>query len=197
MPQPSILVFAGSVRAGALSGRVADNAARVLALAGAAVTRISLDDYPLPIMDEDLEAEKGIPDNALRLARHIASHDGVFIVTPEYNASLPPLLKNVIDWVSRVSKDGARPLKPYPGRPFAIASSSSGPFAGIRAINHLRAVLIHVGGEVVSPQCSVANAGDAFDDTGEFRDPRSRAVMGQVCEALIERARQFARARGE
>ncbi len=186
---PKILVFNGSNRSGSLSGKVADNAARVLALAGADVTRIALADYPLPIMDEDLESEKGLPENAPKLARLIAHHDGVLVATPEYNGSIPPLLKNVIDWVSRVSRDGGRPLKPYPGRTFALCSSSNGPFAGIRAINHLRAVLVHVGCEVVSPQCSVARAQEAFDDSGEFHDPRSREIMGTVCETLMERAR--------
>ena len=75
---------------------------------GAEVTRISLGDYPLPIMDEDLEKEKGIPENAVKLGRLIAAHDGLLIATPEYNGSLPPLLKNSIDWVSRVRRDGGR-----------------------------------------------------------------------------------------
>lgn len=191
MITPKILVFAGSTRSGAISGHVADNAARVLAQAGADVTRISLADYPLPIMDEDLEAEKGIPENAAKLARLIAAHDGVLVATPEYNGSIPPLLKNVIDWVSRVSKDGGKTIRPYPGRPFALCSSSNGAFAGIRAINHLRAVLVHVGCDVVSPQCSVARGQEAFDANGEFHDPRSRDVMALVCETLVERAKML------
>ncbi|WP_292169293.1 NAD(P)H-dependent oxidoreductase, partial [Mesorhizobium sp.] len=82
---PKILVFAGSVRSGAFSGRTADVAQRELAMQGAEVTRISLGDYPLPIMDEDLEKEEGIPQNAMRLGRLIAGHDGLLIATPEYN----------------------------------------------------------------------------------------------------------------
>ncbi|MGN6142015.1 MAG: NADPH-dependent FMN reductase, partial [Mesorhizobium sp.] len=91
---PKILVFAGSIRTGAFSGRTADVAQKALALEGAEVTRLSLADYPLPIMDEDLEKESGIPDNAMKLARQIAGHDGVLIASPEYNGSIPPLLKN-------------------------------------------------------------------------------------------------------
>jgi len=188
---PRILVFAGSVRSGAISGRVADAAAAALAATGAEVTRISLADYPLPIMDEDLERERGLPDNALKLARLFASHDGVLIATPEYNGSIPPLLKNAIDWISRVSRDGSRPLRPYAGKALALCSSSNGNFAGIRAINHLRAVLVHVGCEVVAPQCSVARGEEAFDEDGRLRDPRSREVMATVAETLAERARQL------
>lgn len=189
--QPRVLVFAGSVRTGALSGRVADNAMKVLALDGAQVTRITLADYALPIMDEDLERDKGVPANAAKLARQFAAHDGVLIATPEYNGSLPPLLKNAIDWVSRVTKDGGRPVRPFANRAFALCSSSNGPFAGIRAINHLRAVLSHVGCEVVAPQCSIARAQDAFDADGAFLDPRSRDAMALVCRTLIERARML------
>lgn len=185
---PKILVFAGSIRTGAYSGKTADLAQRELAEQGADVTRISLADYPLPIMDEDLEAEKGIPENAFKLARLIASHDGVLIATPEYNGSMPPLLKNAIDWVSRISKDGGKPLKPYPGKAMAICSSSNGHFAGIRSAAHLRAVLAHIGCEVIAPQCSVPYGAKAFDEEGNFVEERPGKAMEQVCRTLIERA---------
>ena len=186
---PKILVFAGSVRSGAYSGKTADVAQHELARQGADVTRISLADYPLPIMDEDLEAEKGIPENAVKLARLIASHDAVLIATPEYNGSMPPLVKNTIDWVSRVSEDGGKPLKPYPGKVVAICSSSDGHFAGIRSANHLRAVLAHIQMEVIAPQVSVPNADKAFDDDGNFVAERLTKGMQRLCRTLIEHAR--------
>jgi NAD(P)H-dependent FMN reductase len=188
---PKILVFAGSVRAGAYSGKTADIAQRELALQGADVTRISLADYPLPIMDEDLEAEKGIPENAFRLARLFAAHDALLVCTPEYNGSIPPLVKNTIDWVSRISKDGGRPLKPYPGKVVGICSSSDGHFAGIRSAGHLRAVLSHIQMEVIAPQVSVPHGSDAFDEDGNFREERLKKGMERLCRALIEHARMF------
>ena len=94
------------------SAKLAALAAKELALiADAEVTQISLADYPLPIYDGDLEAEKGVPENATKLARLIVAHQGVFIATPEYNHSLPPLLKNTIDWVSRVKHTGTMPYR--------------------------------------------------------------------------------------
>lgn len=183
-----ILVFAGSTRAGAYSGKVADAAAKELAVMGADVTRISLIDYSLPIMNEDLEEAEGIPENAFKLARQIAAHDGVLIATPEYNGSMPPLLKNTIDWVSRVSSDNGKPLRPYPGKVVAICSSSDGHFAGIRSANHLRAVLSHIQMDVISPQVSVPDAGDAFDENGDFKAERLRHGMTRLCKALIEHA---------
>ena len=194
---PKILVFAGSIRSGAYSGRTADIAQKELALQGAEVTRISLADYPLPIMDQDLEAEKGVPENARKLARHFAAHDGILIATPEYNGSMPPLLKNAIDWISRVRDDNGRPLRPLPGKVVAICSSSDGHFAGIRSASHLRQVLSHIQMEVIAPQCSVPNAADAFDEDGNFREERLRKSMHKVCGTLIEHAGLLSRRGGE
>ncbi len=183
-----ILVFAGSVRKGAFSGQTADVAQRELALAGADVTRIFLGDYPMPIVDQDLEAEKGVPENAIKLARQFAAHDGFLIASPEYNSSIPPLVKNTIDWVSRVHKDGDRALKPYAGKVAALCSSSDGNFAGVRGLYHLRSVLMNCSVEVITPQCSVPRAQDAFDDKGEFHEERLRAMMTKVATTLVERA---------
>lgn len=185
---PKILVFAGSIRSGAYSGRTADVAQKELASQGADVTRISLIDYPLPIMDQDLEAERGVPENAVRLARFVAAHDGVLIATPEYNGGMPPLLKNAIDWISRVRADNGRPLRPLPGKVVAICSSSDGHWGGIRSAAHLRQVLSHMQMEVVAPQCSVPTAGEAFDEDGNFREERLMKSMRKVCGTLIEHA---------
>ena len=185
---PKILVFAGSIRTGAYSGKTADAAQKELALQGAEVTRISLADYPLPIMDQDLEAEHGIPENAYKLARLFVAHDGILIATPEYNGSIPPLLKNAIDWISRVREDAGKPLRPLPGRIVALCSSSNGHFAGIRSASHLRQVLAHIQMDVIAPQLSVPNAGEAFDEDGTFVAERLRKTMSEVCAALIERA---------
>ncbi|UCI08079.1 NADPH-dependent FMN reductase [Mesorhizobium sp. B1-1-8] len=188
---PKILVFAGSVRTGAFSGRTADVAQRELARQGAEVTRISLGDYPLPIMDEDLEKEEGVPENAVNLGRLIAAHDGLLIATPEYNGSIPPLLKNAIDWVSRLRRDGSRSFRPLYGKPVGLCSSSEGKFAGIRCINHLRAVLVRCQMEVITPECSVSGAAEAFAEDGQFRDERLHQSMERLCRILIETSRML------
>ncbi|TJX60368.1 MAG: NAD(P)H-dependent oxidoreductase, partial [Mesorhizobium sp.] len=158
---------------------------------GAEVTRISLADYPLPILDEDLEKERGVPENAQKLARLIGAHDGLLIATPEYNGSIPPLLKNTIDWVSRVRRDGGRSVRPLAGKVAGLCSSSNGHFAGIRCINHLRAVLVRCQMEVVTPECSVPEGGDAFDGDGHFRDERLHKSMEHLCRTLIETSRML------
>ncbi|SDO58438.1 NAD(P)H-dependent oxidoreductase [Phyllobacterium sp. OV277] len=186
---PKILVFAGSNRTGAFSGQVADVATKTLAALGADVTRLALIDYPLPIMDQDLESEKGIPENAMKLGRLFAAHDGILIASPEYNSSIPPLLKNTIDWVSRISRDGEKPLKPYAGKIVALCSSSDGNFAGIRGLYHLRSVLMNVGTQIISEQCSVAHAHEAFAAEGSFHDSRTTRAMERTCQSLIDHAR--------
>jgi NAD(P)H-dependent FMN reductase len=185
---PKILVFAGSIRANAFSIRTADAAMKELALQGAEITRISLADYPLPIMDQDLEREKGVPENAVRLGRMIAAHDGVLIASPEYNSSIPPLLKNSLDWVSRIRRDNGRSFAPLSGKVFGLCSSSDSSFGGARGLYHLRAVLMACRAEIITPQCSVARASEAFDEEGGFRDERLRQSMETVCRTLIERA---------
>jgi chromate reductase, NAD(P)H dehydrogenase (quinone) len=188
---PRILVVPGSTRAGAISARVADAAAKALALNGAEVTRASLADFPLPLLDQDLERERGVPDNAVRLARLLALQDGFLIASPEYNHSIPPLVKNAIDWLSRVRTDGAKPLKPFAGKVAALCSSSNGGFAGVRCLAHLRPVLVACGVEVISPQCSIARGGEAFDEAGELREERYRRQMDRVAQALCLHAKLF------
>src|SRR3984885_7837403 len=97
-----ILVIPGSLRTGSLNARLAAAAAYQFAQAGAEGTRVSLADFPLPIYDGDLQSKSGVPKHAINLKRMIGAHHGVLMVTPEYNSSVPPLLKNTIDWVTRV-----------------------------------------------------------------------------------------------
>src|ERR1041385_5591748 len=111
MPIPKVLVFAGSIRTGSFNARLAAIAAKEIARADAEVTRISLLDFPLPLYDGDLEARSGPPENEVKLKRMFCAHQGVFIASPEYNASLTPLLKNTIDWISRRSEEHTSELQ--------------------------------------------------------------------------------------
>ena len=187
--QPRVLVFAGSNRSGAYSGKVAALAALMLARAGADVTRISLADYPLPIMDEDLEAEKGLPENAVRLARQFHSHQGIVVVGPEYNGTLTPLTKNMIDWISRVSTHNGQPVVPYKSKPCAIASASDGAMGGYSSLSHLRHVLSRLGMLVIPEQLSLAHASTAFDEDGSLKEGRPRTILEAACRSLVEKAR--------
>jgi len=193
MAPPKILVFPGSNRSGSINARLAAVITKELALMEAEVTRISLEDYPMPLFHEDLQTEKGIPENVMKLARLFASHHGVVIVTPEYNSSLPPLLKNTLDWLSRVSSDSGKPLAPYAGNYFALAASSGGGLGGIRVLPHLRDILISIGAQVITEQVALGNAHNAYDDMDNLKEGRALDLMQNLCKSLIEKATWHAR----
>lgn len=186
---PKILVFAGSLRTGSYNQKLADAYIAELASLGAETTRLSLGDYPLPIMDEDLEDEKGIPASAVKLARQFCNHDAVVIVGPEYNGSVTPLLKNSIDWVSRVKADADKPLQPYKGRVCAVASASPGAMGGYSSLTHLRHILVRLGMLVISEQLALGNAGKAFEEDGQLANDRQQSMLKAACKSLIEKAR--------
>src|SRR5205814_7416248 len=118
-----ILVIPGSLRSGWLNAGLAAAAAHELAISGAEVTRISLGDFPLPVYDGDLQNKSGVPKHAVNLKRMIGAHHGVLIVTPEYNSSVPPLVKNTIDWVTRVQDAHETRGQVFREKPFAIAAA--------------------------------------------------------------------------
>jgi chromate reductase len=188
MASPRILVFAGSIRTGAFSGKLAAAAAKELALNDADVTLISLADYPLPIFDGNLEKQAGIPENAKKLARQIAVHHGVFIATPEYNNSLPPLLKNAIDWVSRIKSDEI----PYTNRVYGVGSSSNGPIGGARALIDCRKVVLSgLGGILIPEKVEISRAGEAFDESGNLPEVPAK-TLSRLCRHLVELAGRLA-----
>jgi NAD(P)H-dependent FMN reductase len=192
MSVPKVLVFSGSIRTGSFNGRLAALAAKELALAGADVTRISLEDYPMPIYDGDDEARTGPPASAAKLKAMIAAHHGVFVASPEYNASVTPLLKNALDWVSRVRARDEPPLAAFRHRAFAIGSASNSPYGGLRSLMALRQVLeLGCGALVIPEQITVFHAEDAFDEMDSLKDERAAATLKRVTQRLIETAREM------
>jgi NAD(P)H-dependent FMN reductase len=190
---PKILVFAGSLRTGSFNGRLVARAVKELLQAGAEVTWISLLDYPMPLYDGDFEANSGPPENALKLKRLMMTHQGVLIVTPEYNAAIPPLLKNTLDWISRVRERNEPPLSAFQNRVFALAAASDRGTGGLYALLALRQVLeIGCGALVIPEQFALARASEAFDEMDELKDERAKAQLLQVVQRLIEMAQELA-----
>jgi chromate reductase len=181
-----ILVIPGSLRTGSLNARLAAVAAREIAQAGAEVTRISVSDFPLPIYDGDLQARSGIPKNAVNLKRMIGAHHGVLVVTPEYNASVPALVKNTIDWVSRVQDPHESRGQVFRERAFAIAAASGGRLGGTRALSALRLILTACHATVVPNQLALSFAEDAYDDMERLKHPADIEAMQAMVRQLIE-----------
>ena len=190
---PKILVFAGSIRTGSFNARLAALAAKELALAGAEVTRISLEDYPLPLYDGDLEVKSGVPANALKLKQTMAAHRGVFIASPEYNASVTPLLKNTIDWISRVRERGEPPLAVFKNRAFALGGASDSAYGAVRSLLALRQVLeLGCGALVIPEQVTVFRASEAFDELDNLNEEGAANALKRVLQRLIDSARAMA-----
>jgi chromate reductase len=189
MAGPRILVIPGSLRTGSHNARLAALAAKELALAEAEVTLISLEDYPLPLFDADLAAASGPPQTAVQLKRMLIAHQGVFITSPEYSASVTPLLKNTIDWISRVRDRGEPTYAAFKGRVFAVGAATNSGSGGLRSLMALRQILeLGCGALVIPEQVAVPRAEEAFDDRDNLKDETLAAALKAIVRRLVELA---------
>lgn len=190
MPTPKILALSGSLRAESFNQKMVTVAAEGAKQAGAEVTVISLREYPLPLMDEDLEAASGLPENARKLKDLFKSHHGVLLASPEYNGSLTAALKNAIDWVSRPSGD-AEPLEAFANKAWCIMSASPGGLGGIRGLIHLRSLLGGIRVHVIPQQHAMGGAGNLFDSSGNLADDKQRETVLGLGKSLADVCRKL------
>ena len=120
---PKILAFAGSLRAESWNKKLVLQAANAARDAGADVTLLDLRDLPMPIYDGDIEAQQGLPANARAFKQLLRDHHGVLLSSPEYNSQMPAVLKNAIDWASRLER-GDTPLVAFKGKVAGVMSAS-------------------------------------------------------------------------
>ncbi len=181
-----ILVIPGSLRTGSHNVRLAAAAAYEFAQAGVDVTRISLGDFLLPIYDGDLQAKSGVPKHAVNLKRMIGAHHGVLFVTPEYNSSVPALVKNTIDWITRVQDPQESRGQVFRERPFAIAAASEGRLGGTRALAALRLILSACHAIVTPNQLALSFANQAYDDMDRLKNPADIEALRALVRQLID-----------
>jgi chromate reductase, NAD(P)H dehydrogenase (quinone) len=185
MSQARILAFAGSTRKASFNRQLVAVAAKSAEVAGADVTLINLADFPLPIFDQDYEAEHGIPENATKLKQLFIEHNGLLIASPEYNSSVSAVLKNAIDWISRRA-DGEPMKAAFLGKTAAIMAASPGGLGGIRGLVHLRAILQNIGVLVMPDQITLSEAHSAFDDDGALTHERKQQSIDTLTRELVE-----------
>ena len=130
--------------------------------AGADVTVINLADFEMPLFNQDLEAEKGLPAAAVALKKLFIEHHGLLISCPEYNSSITPLLKNTIDWVSRPAP-GEAALSAYKGKGGDIDECVAGALGGLRGLVTVRSILGNIGVVVLPEQIAVPTAHQAIE----------------------------------
>ncbi|MFC3534075.1 NADPH-dependent FMN reductase [Vogesella facilis] len=176
---PKILAFAGSARKDSWNKKLVAIAAEGAAMAGAEVTHIDLRDYPTPLYDGDDESEYGMPANVLTLRQLMLEHQGLLLASPEYNGSISPLLKNVIDWASRPAP-GSNGPSPFSGKVATLMSASPGGFGGLRGLVHVRAILGNLGVIVLPEQLAIGSAHEAFAADGSMVSDKQRAAVAEL-----------------
>lgn len=180
----SILIFAGSSRKDSVNKKLASAAASIAEDEGAEVTLIDLADYPMPIYNGDLEEAEGVPAHAKTLHDMLKNHDAMIIASPEYNGLPTPLLKNTIDWITRVD------VKVFAGKVAGIIAASPGGLGGMRGLPHLRTLLTNLNTLVVPEQVAISNAFEAFDDNGKLKDNKQTSMLSSVVKAVVKLGKQ-------
>lgn len=178
-----ILGIAGSVRKDSYN-RAALRAAQQLVPPGATLELFELD-ATVPGYDQD--AEQNPPAGIVRLKEALGRSDAVLFATPEYNYSIPGILKNAIDWASRPYGQSA-----WAGKTAAIMGASIGAIGTARAQYHLRQVLVFLDMQaVLQPEVMIGTASQRFDDQGNLTDDKTRELIGKQLQQLVKLTRQL------
>jgi chromate reductase, NAD(P)H dehydrogenase (quinone) len=187
MNQPfTILGIAGSLRKQSYN-RAALRAAQQWAPGGTRVETFELDGIPLFNQDD----EQHPPDKVTSLKSRVRAADAILLVTPEYNYSVPGVLKNAIDWASRPYGDSA-----WNGKPVAVMGASLGISGTARAQYHLRQMFVFLNMFPVNqPEVMIGNAARVFDHDGNLTDETSKKLIRQLLHNLVDWARLVERGR--
>jgi chromate reductase, NAD(P)H dehydrogenase (quinone) len=170
----TLLGICGALRAGSTNRMLLNEAVRLFAPQAYSEANLRL-----PLYDGDLEDQSGIPTEVQTLADQIRAADAVIIATPEYNKALPGVLKNALDWVSRV------PGGAWAGKPVAIVSAAAGRAGGERSQYSLRHCMTPFRPRILQgPEVMIAQSGKAFDASGHLIDAKSQEVLAALMEAL-------------
>jgi len=174
-PRLRIAGLCGSLRAESLNRKALKLAASMMS-AGTEVDVLDIRDVPM--FDGDVLAA-GVPESVRALAQRVRDADGVLIATPEYNFSIPGVLKNALDWLSRGDN------QPFNGKPVAILSASPGPLGGARVQYDLRKVLLFLNASVlVKPEVFIGGAASKFSASGECTDEATGTFVQQQMDAF-------------
>ena len=180
-----ILALSGSLRTGSFNTALA-RAAKAQAPEGVTVEVATL--HGIPLYDADDEAATGIPEAVQALRAQILQHDGLLLVTPEYNNGMPGVFKNGIDWLSRTPSDL------FAGRPVALIGASPGGFGTLLSQNHWLPVLKTLGTDLWSGgRLMVSRVNTLMDAQGELADAATLAMLQKFVTGFA----QFTAARGQ
>ncbi|WFB05999.1 NAD(P)H-dependent oxidoreductase [Streptomyces sp. LX-29] len=174
-----VLVFGGALRADSTNARLASLVARLVTAAGATVDLATMRDFEMPAYDGDVEEARGLPQGALALRDRLEACNAFVISSPEYNASVPGVLKNAIDWVSRV-----RP-QPFKSKHALLVSASPSMVGGNRGLWALRVPLEHLGTRVYPDMFSLAKAHQGFTEDGRLADEGLQERLAETVSGFL------------
>jgi chromate reductase, NAD(P)H dehydrogenase (quinone) len=182
-----VVGFSGSLRRGSL------NSAALRALTALVPADLAIDIFdlsPIPLYNDDLRTKEGYPEGVQSFRDALKAADGVLIATPEYNYSIPGVLKNAIDWASRP------PEQPFDGKSIAILGASPGALGSARAQYHLRQCFIYLNGLVMNrPEVMIGGANSKFDAEGNLKDQGTADFLKGFLAAFADHIRYHQRAR--
>lgn len=178
-----VLAFCGSLRKGSYNHMALNAAAEIGKAQGMQFEVASIRE--IPHYDADVQAG-GFPEQVTRLGEQIAQADAVLFVSPEYNYSIPGVLKNAIDWISRL------PNQPFAQKPVAIMGCSMGFTGTVRMQYHLRQVLVFVDALPLNkPEVMIGGAHERFDEAGQLKDETTQKKIGELLTNLERWAKRL------
>ncbi|ALN71122.1 MULTISPECIES: NADPH-dependent FMN reductase [unclassified Aureimonas] len=180
---PRLLVLSGSPLPETPESRLAAEAARLLAASDVSLAAASLSDYPLPLFEGAAEA---LPQNAWLLAQRLALQDGLLVVSGEHNGGMPAALKNAIDWIAFAASRENRPLSAFPRLVVALAAATPEPEGGRAALGQLRAVLSHLGCEVMTAEFHLSRSREALDANGTLAHQEDRERLTDFLDRVLD-----------
>lgn len=183
-----ILAFAGSNKRESINFRLLKHIAARLQEKGAQVTVLEMREFDIPLFGEDFLSEKGFPTDAQRFYELLKAHPAFLIACPEYNRSITPLLKNLIDW-SSIPRPGDSPMAAFNGKTAGLCSCSGGKLGGLRGLYHVSDILQSIGTNVLPKQVAVGGFAEAFSAEGKLVDKMASAMMEAMCDQLVQAAR--------
>ena len=179
-----LIAFSGSTRTESLNKKLIACAVTMFKEKGQEIEIINLAEYDLPIYNGDIE-QSSFPDNVTKLYKKFKEADGFVIASPEYNSSFSPLLKNVVDWVSR-PQNNEPSLTAFAGKTAMIIAASMGPLGGIRGIYQLRWVLENIMMHVSPSIMALPVAHEAFDENGQIKEEKYKKMLESSVIKMIE-----------
>ena len=179
-----LLIFAGALRADSSNKKFAREALRIAKEINIDAEFIDLKDYPMPVYDGDIEETSGVPSTTTALGKKILAADALIISTPEYNGSIPGILKNIIDWLSR-----EKPMS-LAEKHLLLLAASPGALGGIRGLWHSRQPFEAVGVHVFPNMFGLPDAYNAFDQQGKLKDEKTAQRLKVTIENFVKHIKE-------